>query len=180
MQEGIHSHHMSQAMEACGKEKYPRPALTVDMLIFMEGKLLLIRRGRPPYEGMWAAPGGFVEPNETVEQAAARELLEETSLKGCVPRLLRVYSKPGRDPRGWTVSCAFTAAAPENACPRAGDDAAEARWFSVSKTAGGYTLTGKDAVLTIDTEETGVYKSSRGLAFDHGEMVLDALHYWGI
>lgn len=45
MQEGIHPYHMSQAMEACGKEKYPRPALTVDMLIFMEGKLLLIRRG---------------------------------------------------------------------------------------------------------------------------------------
>lgn len=169
-----------QVIEQTKKKNYPKPSLTVDMLVFLEGKLLLIRRGRHPYAGMWAAPGGFVDPNERVEEAAARELMEETGLTGIAPRLLGVYSKPGRDPRGWNVSCAFTCQAPAGSIPQAGDDAAQAGWFAVEKRPQGYTLTCGDTVLQIETDEGGHYLSDQGFAFDHGEIVLDALRHWGI
>lgn len=169
-----------QVIEQTKKKNYPKPALTVDMLVFLEGKLLLIRRGRHPYAGMWAAPGGFVDPNERVEEAAERELMEETGLTGIAPQLLGVYSKPGRDPRGWNVSCAFTCQAPAGSSPKAGDDAARAGWFSVEKSPSGYTLKEEDTVLKIEVDGEGKYLSDEGFAFDHGEIVLDALRYWGI
>jgi 8-oxo-dGTP diphosphatase len=107
----------------------PRPALTVDAFIRdPDGRVLLVRRGRPPFAGQWALPGGFVEYGETTEAACAREALEETGLSVLVERLLGVYSDPQRDPRGHTVgilyACRF-----EGGSPRAGDDAAEARFF---------------------------------------------------
>ena len=107
---------------------YPKPALTADICVFLragEGwKLLLIRRGGHPYLGCWALPGGFADEGETIEQTAARELEEETGLSGLPLELVGVYSAPGRDPRGWTVSVAF-AVGVRDACPEAtaGDDA---------------------------------------------------------
>ncbi len=83
------------------------PWLTVDALVPKDGKLLLVRRGRYPFEGMHALPGGFVEAGETVEEAVVRETLEETGLRTKVVRLLGVYSDPERDPRGHTVSVVF-------------------------------------------------------------------------
>jgi 8-oxo-dGTP diphosphatase len=105
------------------------PRLTVDSLtIDAVGRVLLIRRGRPPYEGSWALPGGFVEYGETTEAACMRETREETGLQVEVEGICGVYSRPDRDPRGHTVSVVYRCR-PLSGEPVGGDDAAEARWF---------------------------------------------------
>ena len=105
------------------------PALTTDCVIFdPEGRVLLIRRGHPPYAGSYALPGGFVEIGETVEEACRREALEETGIKVDVLRLVGVYSDPARDPRGHTVSSAYVTILPRAVTPKAGSDAAGAEW----------------------------------------------------
>ncbi|HRT31038.1 MAG TPA: NUDIX hydrolase, partial [Anaerolineae bacterium] len=90
---------------------YPRPMLTVDIALARPGprgpEVLLIQRGHPPFKGAWALPGGFVEEGETLEQAARRELQEETGLTDLPLQQLAAFGDPGRDPRGWTVSVVF-------------------------------------------------------------------------
>src|SRR5690606_7419628 len=84
------------------------PALTTDCVVFDEsGRVLLIRRKFPPFEGGFALPGGFVDVGETVEDACRRELKEETGLEAGDLTLIGVYSDPTRDPRGHTCSVAF-------------------------------------------------------------------------
>lgn len=114
----------------------PRPFLTVDTVLFAlrDGDLqvLLIKRKYPPFEGMWAIPGGFVEIDETLETAAQRELWEETGLTGIPLEQLYTFGDPGRDPRGRSITVAYFAAVPAGSVvPRAGDDAAEAGWWSI-------------------------------------------------
>ena len=100
-----------------------RPLLAVDCVVFDRiGGLLLIRRKNEPFQGQYALPGGFVQYGETVEQAAARELLEETNLLATKLSLIGVYSDPRRDPRGHVVSIAYMATA-DQFNPRAGTDA---------------------------------------------------------
>jgi 8-oxo-dGTP diphosphatase len=107
------------------------PALTTDCVVFdAQGRVLLIRRKHPPFEGEYALPGGFVDIGETVEAACRRELREETGLDAADLRLIGVFSKPGRDPRGHTVSIAFLATLTSDAPPVAGDDAASAEWVA--------------------------------------------------
>ena len=108
---------------------FPRtPALTADCVVFNgKGRLLLIRRGHPPFKGQYALPGGFAEVGETIEQTCRRELLEETAIKAGRLELLGVYSDPKRDPRGHTCSVVFMTRV-ARATPRAGDDAAVAEW----------------------------------------------------
>ena len=104
------------------------PALATDCVCFdPSGRVLLIRRKNPPFKNAYALPGGFVEAGEIVEAACRRELAEETGLVAGTLRLVGVYSDPGRDPRGHTVSIAFVTqiAADE---PAAGSDAAAAEW----------------------------------------------------
>lgn len=108
------------------------PRLTVDGVIIHNGRLLLIRRGTPPFRDDWALPGGFVEYGETVETAVQREVREETGLETSIRQLVGVYSDPDRDPRGHTVSVAFLLAVGSGS-PQSGDDAAEARWFSLDE-----------------------------------------------
>ncbi|MGH9366265.1 MAG: NUDIX hydrolase [Thermoanaerobaculia bacterium] len=108
--------------------RYPR--LTVDAWIRdRQGRLLLVRRGRPPFRGRWGLPGGFCEWKETTEHCCAREAREETGLSVRVGALLGVYSAPDRDPRGHNVTVLY-AARPVGGRVRGGDDAAEARWFT--------------------------------------------------
>jgi 8-oxo-dGTP diphosphatase len=123
------------------------PRLTVDALARDgSGRILLVRRGRPPFQDRWALPGGFVENGETTEEACAREAREETGLDVEVGALAGVYSRPGRDPRGHTVSIVYSCR-PVGGEIRGGDDAAEARWFTAAEIAG------------------------LSFAFDHGEIV---------
>ena len=118
---------------------YPRPALTVDIVTFTlrESRLqaLLIQRAEEPFAGMWALPGGFVRMEESLEDAANRELAEETGLKDIYLEQLYTYGDPQRDPRGRVVTVAYYALIPADAPVRSagGSDARQARWFPIDK-----------------------------------------------
>ncbi len=89
---------------------YKIPSLTADIFIFDDDfNFILIKRKNDPYKDCWALPGGFVEYGESVETAAIREAKEETSMDVELKNLVNVYSKPDRDPRGHTITVAFTA-----------------------------------------------------------------------
>jgi 8-oxo-dGTP diphosphatase len=125
------------------------PALSVDAVWLRSGRILLVRRRRAPFQGRWALPGGFVERDETVEEAVARELTEETGLIARPIQIVGVYSGPDRDPRKPVTTIAFRMAGHAGP-PTGNDDAAEARWVPLT--------------------EVG------HLAFDHNRIVADALH----
>ena len=135
--------------------EWPRPMVTVDIIVFALSennvKLLLIRRGNEPFKGMWALPGGFVELDEELEDAAVRELAEETGLANISLKQMHTFGGVGRDPRGRQITVAFMGITTEELNEiQAGDDAAEARWF--------------------DIEEL-----PRDLAFDHDEVIRFAI-----
>ena len=118
--------------------EYPRAALTVDCVVIGEAgagetpHVLLIRRGRPPFEGAWALPGGFLEMDETLEQGALRELREETGLTLDRAEQLGAFDAVARDPRERVISVAHVAFTRVDAQPiAAADDAREVRWFSL-------------------------------------------------
>jgi 8-oxo-dGTP diphosphatase len=112
-----------------------RPAVTVDVVIFSlreaDLKALLIRRAAPPFKGKWAIPGGFVHRDEALDEAALRELEEETSLRDVYLEQLYTFGALKRDPRGRVISVAYFALVSDNVSPRAGDDAAETAWHSL-------------------------------------------------
>ncbi len=128
--------------------KYERPSVTADVVALtlrnvatgdwraptrQRASVLLIRRGVPPFKGLWALPGGFLRKGETLDDCARRELMEETGLAASALLPVGVFSAPGRDPRGWIISGAFLSIVSSGAHePRGGDDAAEAVWCGVS------------------------------------------------
>ncbi len=116
--------------------KYPQVALTADCVIFSyDGKdllVLLVKRGLEPFKGEWALPGGFIKPEETVEEGAKRELFEETSLKAEYMEQIRVFSTPDRDPRQRVVTVPFFALV-KYVPVVGGDDAERAEWFPIDK-----------------------------------------------
>jgi 8-oxo-dGTP diphosphatase len=124
------------------------PKLTVDVVLPMEGGgVVLIKRKNEPFVGRWALPGGFVDVGETVEDAAVREMREETGLDVELVRLVGVYSEPTRDPRGHNVSVVFLA-----------------------------RLVGGRLAADTDADEVEVLDpESVELAFDHARVVSDAL-----
>lgn len=116
--------------------KWPRPMVTVDAAVFAlcegEARLLLIQRRHEPFAGRWALPGGFVEMDEDLPQAAARELAEETGLEGVALEQLHTFGRPGRDPRGRTITVVyFGVIRGQFPSIRAADDAAAAQWFDI-------------------------------------------------
>ncbi len=116
----------------CGRrlDRFDQPRLTVDAVVEnRRGEVLLVERRNEPRG--WALPGGFVDPGETVEAAAARELREETGLAARALVQFHVYSDPARDPRHPTVTVVFLVRA--EGTPRGGDDAADARFFPADR-----------------------------------------------
>ncbi len=116
------------------------PALTVDIVVLAlvdaRLKVLLVKRRSPPFEGRWAIPGGFVEPGETLENAARRELREETGAKPGDLEQLHTFGDPGRDPRGWTISVVYVGWPGRDAIQdqrlQAGSDAQQIAWFDTA------------------------------------------------
>ncbi len=123
------------------------PAITVDVIVEREGRVLLIKRGNRPFKGCWALPGGFIECGESAESAVKREAKEEAGLSIKIKKLLGIYSEPGRDPRGHVISICYLASA--RGKTRAASDAKDARFFRL--------------------QEIKKLK----LAFDHGKMLKD-------
>lgn len=116
---------------------YPMIFLTVDILVFdinpVEKKLLLIQRDKTPFYEQWAFPGGFVDIDETLEEAAARELQEETGLENIVLKQFYSFSAIDRDPRHRAVTVVYYGFVDNgNNEVRAGDDARNAKWFSLN------------------------------------------------
>lgn len=144
-------------MSMKGKYVYdwPRPMVSVDAVVFaLDGnktRLLLINRKNEPFKGRWALPGGYVGIDEELEDAVARELAEETGLRGVLLEQMHTFGKCGRDPRGRQITVAFTGIAVKGTAEIcAGDDAQMAQWFDIER-------------LPQD------------LAFDHNEVVQFAL-----
>lgn len=119
--------------------QYPRAALTVDCVVFgfdeSELKALLIERALEPFKGRWALPGGFVRVDETIDEAARRELEEEAGLKNVFLEQLYTFGSLKRDPRERVVSVAYYALVRlADFHATAATDAVDARWFPVSQT----------------------------------------------
>lgn len=182
---------------------YERPSVATDMVIFTvtdaeeenyrklarkELRILLIKRGAHPYLDSWALPGGFVRPTETTEEAAARELREETGVDKVYLEQLYTFSEPGRDPRTWVMSCSYMALIDGSRVHiEAGDDAAWAAWFQASfcmveqaeqKEVWELTLSHEETVLraVLEKEKGRSFTESKildsgGLAFDHARIL---------
>ncbi|MFC1676422.1 NUDIX domain-containing protein [Planctomycetota bacterium] len=121
-----------------GKYTYcwPRPMVTVDAVVFAyfdsKPNILLIKRANEPFKGRWALPGGFVEMDENLKDAAERELAEETNLTSVPLKQLHTFGTPGRDPRGRQITVVYMGIAETNPDKiKAGDDAAKAEWFDI-------------------------------------------------
>ena len=204
---------------ALEKDKYEKPSVTVDMLIFTidekennnyrklndkELKILLIQRADHPYIGQWAIPGGFVNVNESIDDAAERELYEETHVEDVYLEQLFTWGEVERDPRMRVISISYLALVDKKSLDvKAGDDAADAKWFSIkynllkaniTKTEKGYVyeellelnLVNGDISLNATVQNittvTGKKKrysykiiSNKGIAFDHAPIVLYAI-----
>lgn len=115
---------------------YPHPAVTVDVVVLTVSEntlhLLLVRRANPPWQGMWALPGGFVEIDESLRRAAWRELREETGVSTGHLAQLGAFGRPDRDPRERIITVAYYSLMPQNKLRiRAASDAADVRLFAI-------------------------------------------------
>ncbi len=185
-------------------DEYERPSVTADIVALRirstqsdnyrlnsENKLtiLLIKRGEHPYKDCWALPGGFLIPGETIEDCALRETKEETNVQPVSIMPIGVFSKPGRDPRGWIISNAYVSIISEDSVNQKGqDDAKDAQWFDVKfeqNENGEYNLclnyedNELKALLTEKEERFGIttfnVNYNEGFAFDHAEIIATAL-----
>ncbi|GAA5189865.1 NUDIX hydrolase [Rugosimonospora acidiphila] len=156
---------------------FPPVAVTVDVVVLTirdeQLNVLLVRRGEAPYEGRWALPGGFVRPDEDLAAGAQRELAEETGVGARLRRVhleqLASYGAPRRDPRMRVVSVAYLAFVPDLPEPAAGTDARESAWVPVA----GLGL--PDAAGAPGRPVRQRPGATRGLAFDHAQILADGL-----
>jgi 8-oxo-dGTP diphosphatase len=157
---------------------FPRPAVTCDVVAFTmradDLAILLVKRRDDPFKGCWALPGGFVEENESLDRAAARELEEETGLSGVRLEQLGAFGDPGRDPRGHTVTIAWVTFLVAEAAITAGDDAAEVAWLpfrSLSLADAPISRSVPPPPLRRGTPKRSSTQDSVRLAFDHARIV---------
>lgn len=108
--------------------------VTVDVLVInkITDEILLIKRLNEPFKDCWALPGGFVDENEDLEQAARRELFEETNIETAEMKQIGAFGTPNRDPRGHMISIAYQTNLIDNQIVKAKDDAKEVKWFSIN------------------------------------------------
>ncbi|HKU82473.1 MAG TPA: NUDIX hydrolase [Candidatus Nitrosocosmicus sp.] len=135
-----------------GKQQHKNPTPTVDTIIQKGNKVLVVERKRDPFKQMMVLPGGFINEGERAEDAAIREVKEETSLDIVLDNILGVYSDPSRDPRGHIMSTVFIGKISDNSDkkePIAGDDAATTKWVDL---------------VSIEEEQFG---------FDHKKILMD-------
>jgi len=205
----------SQFLATYDANNYERPSVTVDMLIFTVTdeekknyrklpekvlRLLLIKRGDHPYIGQWALPGGFVHMDESLDEAALRELKEETNIDEIYMEQLYTWGDVGRDPRTRVISASYMSLVDSSALDiKASDDADDAKWFTVScrlyqeqktVTETGYILqrlfklslsndeNNLSAIVkiikTVEDKVTKVEREvveSNGIAFDHAKFI---------
>ena len=198
---------LEEFLEKYDPKKYDCPSNTVDMLIFCTDgeyrewgqplKLLMVKRSNHPNIGQWALPGGFVNLRENLEDAAARELLEETGVSGAPLIQLRTWGDYDRDPRWRVITTAYMALLDQKPNIAAGDDAGDAAFMDLGfeETAsndGSYkcrlTLSEEsrglhlEAWVKVKGEKRGILEnvsyeliSSKGIAGDHGLIIADAL-----
>lgn len=194
---------LEEFLEAYDPKKYDCPSNTVDIAVFKEEKegmrLLMIRRKNHPNIGFWALPGGFVDLRENLEDAAKRELEEETGVTGISPVQVRTWGNYDRDPRWRVITTLYCTVIEEQLEVKGQDDAADARWFDV-KMDESVTQEGKALVtLTLSDPESDLVLSSQAelekegdgpwsedvfrqistdrIAGDHGLMIMDALRF---
>ncbi|MGH9857761.1 MAG: NUDIX domain-containing protein [Acidobacteriota bacterium] len=125
----------------------PNCLLTADAILIVRNEVLLVQRKNEPFQGKWCIPGGFVDPDEKVMDAAKRELQEETAVENIALTQFGAYGDPGRDPRGRTVSFVYWCLLERKPSTMAADDAADCKWFDL------------DALPEM--------------AFDHGQILTD-------
>jgi 8-oxo-dGTP diphosphatase len=161
-------------IEIDGKKLYaynfPRPSVSVDCVIFgfdeekNTYKVLLIKRKNPPYQNCWALPGGFVEMNETIRNAAFRELKEETGIYVKELNFVGVFDNPERDSRGRVISHAYSSIVNINSVqPKAADDAIDTKWLQLNLEFGGSSM---NIINATDCSE---------IAFDHEYIIKAAI-----
>jgi 8-oxo-dGTP diphosphatase len=174
--------------------EFPAFAVTVDVVVLtlVEGRLhvLLVRRGVPPFEGMWAIPGGFKRPDESLDDAAQRELLEETGVDGAsLLRQFGAYGDPGRDPRMNVVTIAYLAVLRDVHGIAGGTDAAAAELVPISKALSGRTELAfdhrrilRDAAERVRTDLglTGIATAFVGPTFTLAELRAVYEEVWGV
>ena len=174
--------------------QFPAFAVTVDVVILTmsAGRLhvLVVRRGEEPYRGMWAIPGGFKRPNETLDEAAKRELIEETGVDAAsLLTQFGAYGDPGRDPRMNVVTVAYLAVLRDVGAVIAGTDAAEAKLVPMADVLDGrvelafdHPQIARDAIerVRVELEVTGVATAFVGSTFTLAELraVYEAI--WGV
>jgi oxygen-independent coproporphyrinogen III oxidase len=205
----------AEFLKAYNIREFEQPSIATDIVIFVQNNeenksshsVVMIKRGEHPFMNAWALPGGFVRPNESVEQTAHRELQEETGITEIQLDQLQVFSEPKRDPRGWIISCAFTGIArPEDINLKFGDDAIDSQLFSIklSKKEAAKEYCSQDAECTeyilelfsdqlklsaeivketiyLQNGDKTNYKvlKSDGIAFDHAKILLIAMEKQG-
>ncbi|MDO7908065.1 NUDIX domain-containing protein [Paenibacillus sp. JX-17] len=172
-----------QFLEQYDASQFDRPSVTVDMLIFTVAnqvennyrklppktlQLLLIKRGEHPYLGHWALPGGFVQMNESLDEAAARELRSETNIDQIYMEQLYTWGDVQRDPRTRVISCSYMALVDSHSLlVQAGEDADEAAWFDLT-----YQVLEEKKVNRNDGHEK---ETTIELRLQHNDMMLNAV-----
>ena len=174
--------------------QFPAFAVTVDIVILTMSKgrlhMLLVRRGEEPYAGMWAIPGGFKRPNETLDEAATRELVEETAVDAAsLLTQFGAYGDPGRDPRMNVVTVAYLAVLRDVGAVVAGTDAAEAALVPMADVLSGrielafdHARIARDALerVRVELEVTGVATAFVGSTFTLAELRAVYEAVWGV